>query len=220
MLNLLIKLIGLLIILIAPNPIGQLAYLEEVQLIKYFVNHQTSIKRSNYLLKLCLNGIKLLLLQKYLTNFSQIELAQRNNGRNNFNTQHHQYSVSSTNFITCIYPVYQKRTTENYKTLYRLVSLGKLLERAIKRLAEGTISKPLLPKVTDGILSLLQIMEKLFQYRRLHQVKLHLIYYLFSLWTDQFPLVPVQTLGSGKTFTMDQFQDFFLKESQWLLSFC
>ena len=40
--KLLIKLVGFLTILIAPNPMGQAARLEEAQLIKRFVNHQTS----------------------------------------------------------------------------------------------------------------------------------------------------------------------------------
>ena len=62
MLKLLIELVDLFTILIAPNPISQLVYLKEAQLIKHFANYQTSIKCLNYLLKLRHNGIKLLLL--------------------------------------------------------------------------------------------------------------------------------------------------------------
>ena len=41
MLKLLIELVGSLIILIAPNPMGQPARLEEAQLIERFANHRT-----------------------------------------------------------------------------------------------------------------------------------------------------------------------------------
>ena len=61
-LKLLIELIDSLTILIAPNPMGQPACLEEAQLVDGFANHQTSIQRSNHLLELRHDSIKLSLL--------------------------------------------------------------------------------------------------------------------------------------------------------------
>ena len=74
-LKLLIELVGSLTILIAPNPTGQPARLEEAQLIERFANHRTSVQRSNHLLELRHDGIKLSLLQKRSISFSWIELA-------------------------------------------------------------------------------------------------------------------------------------------------
>ena len=58
-LKLLIELVGLLTILIAPNPTGQSACLEEAQLIERFANHRTSVQHSNHLLELRHDSIKL-----------------------------------------------------------------------------------------------------------------------------------------------------------------
>ena len=155
-----------------------------------------------------------MLLQKRSISLSWIELAQRSTGRNNSNTQNCKYSVSSTSFNTCTYLVYLGRSAENYETLYELVPLGKSLGRATRRPAEGTISRLLLWEVTYEMLLLLPIMQGPFQYRQCHWVKTHLICRLFSSWADQFQLAPAQTLGSGKTLTLDQFQGFSSKESR------
>ena len=220
MLKLLIELVGSLTILIALNLTGQLARLEEAQLIKRFANHWTSIQCSNHLLKLCHNGIKLSLLQKCSTSFSWIEPARRSTDRNNPDTQHRKCSISSTSFSTCTCPVHPRRPAENYETLHRLVPPGKLSGRATRRPAEGTISRPLLREVTYGVLPLLPIMQGPFRYRRHHLVKPHPICRLFSSWVDQFPLVLAQTSGSGRTLILNRFQGFSSKESHWLLSFC
>ena len=219
MLKLLIELVGSLTILIAPNPTGQPARLEEAQLIERFANHRTSVQRLNYLLELRHNRIKLSLSQKGSISFSWIEPARRSTGRNNPDTQHRKCSVLSTNFSTCTCPVYPGRPAENYETLHRLVSLGKSSGRATRRLAEGTISRPLLREVTYRMLPLLPIMQGLFRYRRRHWVKPHPICRLFSSWADQFLLALAQTSESGRTLTLDRFQGFSLKESRWLPSF-
>ena len=146
-LKLLIELVGSLTILIAPNPTGQPARLEEAQLIERFANHRTSVQRSNHLLELRHDGIKLSLSQKRSTSFSWIEPARRSTSRNNPNTQYRKYSVSSTSFSTCTCPVHPRRPVENYKTLHALVSQEKSLEKATRRPAEGTISRFLLRKV-------------------------------------------------------------------------
>ena len=182
----LIELVGFLIILIAPNPTGQLAHLEEAQLIKRFANHQFSVQRSNHLLELRHNGIKFLLLQKRLTSFSWIKPAWRSIGRNNPNTQHCKCSVSSTSFSICTCTVYPGRPEENYETLHRLVFPEKLLEKATRRPAEGTISRPLLWEVTYKMLPLLLTMQELFRYRWRHWVKPHPICHFFSLWRISF----------------------------------
>ena len=100
-LKLLIELIGSFTILITLNLTGQLARLEEAQLIERFANHQTSVQHLNHLLKLRHNGIKLSLLQKRSTSFSWIKLAQKSTNKNNPDTQHHKCSISSTSFSTC-----------------------------------------------------------------------------------------------------------------------
>ena len=167
-LKLLIELVGSFTILIAPNLTGQPACLEKAQLIKRFANHRTSVQRSNHLLELRHDGIKLSLSQKRSTSFSWIEPARRSTGRNNPNTQHRKCSVSSTSFSTCTYLIYLGRPGENYETLHGLVPPGKLLRRTIKRPAESTISRPLLQKVTYGMLPLLPTMQGPFRYRRRH----------------------------------------------------
>ena len=58
-LKVMIKLVDLFTILIALNPMGQLAHLEKAQLIERFANHQTSVQRLNHLLELCHDSIKL-----------------------------------------------------------------------------------------------------------------------------------------------------------------
>ena len=151
-LKLLIELIGLLTILITPNPTGQPACLEEAQLIKRFANHQTSVQRSNHLLKLRHNGIKLSLSQKRSTSFSWIEPAQRSTGRNNPDTKYRKCSVLSTSFSTCTCFVHQGRPAKNYETLHGLVSLRESSGRATRRPAEGTIPRSLLREVTYRIL--------------------------------------------------------------------
>ena len=212
-LKLLIELVGSLIILIAPNPTGQPARLEEAQLIERFANHRTSVQRLNHLLELRHDGIKLSLSQKRSTSFSWIEPARRSTGRNNPDTQHRKCSVSSTSFSTCTCPVHPGRPAENYETLHRLVPLGKSSGRATRRPAEGSIFRPPLREVTYGMLPLLPKLQGLFRYRRCHRVKPHLFCHLFSLCADQFPLASAQTLGSGRTFTLDRFQVFSSKES-------
>ena len=124
----------------------------------------------NDLFKLHYNDIKLSLLQKCSTSFNWIEPAQRSIGRNNPNTQQCQCLISSTSFSTCTYTcsIHPKRPAKNYETLYKLVYLGKLSKRPIRRPAEGMIPRLLLRQVTYRILLLLQIMQGLFQYRRCH----------------------------------------------------
>ena len=63
-LKLLIELVGSLTILIAPNPMSQLARLEEAQLIERFAIYRIFVQRLNYLLELCHDSIKFSLLQK------------------------------------------------------------------------------------------------------------------------------------------------------------
>ena len=193
--------------------------LEEAQLIKNFANHQTSVQRSNHLLELRHNGIILSLSQKRSTSLSWIELAWKSTSRNNPNTQNCKWSVSSTSFSTCTCHVNLRRPSENYKTLHRLVPLGKSSGRATRMPAEGSISRLLLWKVIYGMLPLLPIMQGPFWYRRRHWIKPHPICRHFSLCVDQFLLVPEQTSESGRTLTLDRFQDFFLKEFRWLPSF-
>ena len=176
-----IGLVSLFIIFIAPNPMDQLACLEEAQLIKHFINHQTSVKHLNHMLKLRHDGIKLLLSQKCLTNFSWIELAWRSISGNNSNIKYRKCSILSSSFSTCTYLVYQKRPAKNYKTLHRLVFLEKLSKRATRRPAEDTISRHLLQKVIYSILLLLPTMQRLFWYCRYNWVKSHPICCLFSL---------------------------------------
>ena len=173
----------------------------------------------NHLLELRHNGIKLSFLQKRSTSFSWIKLAERSIGRNNPDTEHRKCSISSTSFSICTYLVYLGRPVENYKTLHRLVPLRKLSGRAMKRLVEGSISRPLLQEVTYGMLPLLPIMQGPFRYYRCHWVKPHSICCFFSLWADQFPLAPAQMSGSGRTLTLNRFQGFSSKESWWLPSF-
>ena len=153
-----IELVGSFTILIAPNPMNQPACLEEAQLIEYFANHRTSVQHSNHLLELHHDGIKLSLLQKHSISFSWIEPAQRSIGKNNPNTQHRKCFISSTSFSTCTCSVYPGRPVENYETLHRLISLRKLSGRVTRRPAKGKISRPLLWKVTYGMLPLLQTM--------------------------------------------------------------
>ena len=183
----------------------QPASLEEAQLIKRFANHRTSVQRSNDLLELHHDGIKLSLLQKRSTSLSWIESAPKSTCRNNPDTQHRKFSVSSTSFsiYTCL--VHPRRPAENYETLDGLVPPGKSSGRAIRRPIEGLISKPLLRKITYGMLPLLPTMQEPFRYRRRHWVKLHPICCFFSLWADQFPLAPAQTSGSDRTLTLDRF---------------
>ena len=190
------------------------ACLEEGQLIKHFANHWTSVQRSNYLLELFYNGIKLSLLQKHSTSFSWIEPAQRSNGRNNSYIQYRKCSVSSTSFSTCTCLIHPGRPAENYTTLHRLVPPGKSSGRATRRSAKGSIFRPLLRKVTYWMLPLLATMQGLFRYRRRYWVKPHSICCLFSSLTDQFPLVPAQLSRSSRTLTLDWFQGFSLKESR------
>ena len=159
-----IGLVDHLTILIALNSTAQLAYLEEAQLIERFVNYQTFVKYLNHLFKLRHDGIKLSFLQKCSTSFSWIEPTQKSNGRNNFDTQYCKCSISNINFNTCIYPVYQGRFEENYKTLHRFVLLRKLSGEATKKPAEGMISRPLLPKVIYRIQLLLPRIRRLFRY--------------------------------------------------------
>ena len=192
----------------------QPARLEEAQLIERFANHRTSVQRSNHLLELRHDGIKLSLSQKRSTSFSWIEPARRSTGRNNPDTQHRKCSVSSTSFSTCTCPVHPGRPAENYETLYGLVPLGKLSASTTRRPAEGSISRPLLREVIYGMLPLLLTMQGLFRYRRYYWVKSHPICRFFSLWADQFPLALAQTSGSGRTLTLDRFQGFFSKESR------
>ena len=129
---------------------------------EHFANHQISIKRSNHLLELCYDSIKLLLSQKPSTSFSWIEPVLISTGRNNFNTKHRNCFISSTSFSTCTCTVQQKQRVENYKTLYGIVPLEKLLGRATRRPAKDTISRPLLWEVTYGMLPLPLIMQRLF----------------------------------------------------------
>ena len=197
----------------------QPARLEEAQLIERFANHRTSVQRSNHLLELRHDSIKLSLSQKRSTSFSWIEPAQRSTDRNNPDTQHRKCSVSSTSFSTCTCPVHPGRPAENYETLHRLVPPGKSLGRATRRPAEGTIFRLLLWEVTYGMLPLLPTMRGPFRHRRRHWVKPHPICRLFSSWADQFPLALAQTSGSGRTLTLDWFQGFSSKESRWLPSF-
>ena len=202
-LKFLIKLVGSLTILITPNPIGQPVCLEEAQLIKRFANDRIFVQCLNHLLKLRYNGIKLSLSQKRSTSLSWIELDQKSTGRNNPDTQHHKCFVSSTNFNTCTCPIHLGKPEENYETLHGLVPSGKSLGRATRRPVKGSISRLVLRKVTYGMLPLLPTMRGPFQYRRRHWVKPHPICRLFSSWADQFPLALAQTLGSGRTLTLD-----------------
>ena len=198
----------------------QPARLEEAQLIERFANHRTSVQRSNHLLELRHDGIKLSLSQKRSTSFSWIEPARRSTGRNNPDTQHRKCSVSSTSFSTCTCSLHPGRSAKNYETLHGLIPLGKSSGKATRRQAEGMISRPLLQEVIYGMLPLLPTMQEPFRYCRRHWVKPHPICRLFSSWADQFPLAPAQTSGSGRTLTLDWFQGFSLKESRWLPSFC
>ena len=159
MLILSIELVGLSTILIALKPTGLPACLEEAQLMKNFIYHPASIKRSIYLLELCHNGIKLLVLQKRSTSFSSIELVWKIIDKNNLNIEHRKCSVSSTSFSIYTCSVYPRRLAENYKTLDGFVSLGKLSEKAKKRAAESTISRLPLWKVTYKMLPLLPKMQ-------------------------------------------------------------
>ena len=89
----------------------------------------------------------------------------KKHGRNNPDTLYRKCSIPSTSFSICTCLVYPERPVENYKTLHRLVSLGKSSERATKRPAKGMISKLLLQEVTYRMLPLLLIIQELFRYR-------------------------------------------------------
>ena len=109
---------------------------------------------------------------------------------------------------------------ENYKTLYGLVLLRKLLGRVTKRTAKGIIFKPLLREVTYKILPALQIIQRSFRYRWHYWLKSHPICCFFSLYLDKFPLAPVQTSGTDRNLTLDWFLGFSSRKSWWLLNFC
>ena len=121
--------------------------------------------------------------------FARSNQPKKSTVRNNLNAQYCNCSVSSASFSTYTYFVHPKRLAENYKTLYKLVFLKKLLEKTTKRPAKCTISKPLLWNIIYRMLLVLPTIQELFWYCQHYWVKLFPICHLFSLWADQFLLV-------------------------------
>ena len=156
MLKLLIELVGFFTILLTSNSKGQPAYLEEAQLIKPLSNVWIP----------CSSSAMMASISCSYKNVQQVS-ARSNQPKKILVKTTLTHSTASALFqvpvlvYTCL--IQQRRPAENYKTLHKLVFLGKLLGKTTKKPVEGTISKLLLWEVTYKMLPLLLTIQELFQ---------------------------------------------------------